>query len=200
MNEENYVEVIEEGRIVRVSEVYARLEGLTILRRNGDFKWNDSNYYKKQPNSVIGIDKKPEIKQRKGINLEPFRKPLRYAENDIASSLIDNFHWKLLEKRRQRELTRKQLAESLNEQENSIKSIENGIVPSENYILINKLERYFGITLRKDGNDFSNSMAEVMKKANERDDLKEKRSFVKEEGDDLPELKDLLEDSEEKPL
>jgi len=192
-SDDGFVEALEEGRIVRVPEIYARLEGLTILRKS---QLELGDYYKKQTNLNLP-EKKVELKHRKGINLEPYRKPLKYKENDIASSLVDNFHWVLLEKRRARDLTRKQLAKAINEKEDSIKSIENGVVQDNNYILINKLERYFKITLRKDGKDFSNSMAEVMRKANERDNLAEKRPFVKQEGSDLPELKDLLGDSED---
>lgn len=181
-----FVDAIEEGRIVRVSETYARIEGLTILRKSGNFEWGDSNYYKKQ--STLNLqEKKQELRHKRGvINLEPYRKPLKYAENDIASSLVDNFHWVLLQKRKQRALTRKQLAEAISENEEAIKSIENGIVPANNYILVNKLERYFGITLRKDGSDFSKTMNEVMNKANA-DSISEGHN--KEE--DLPKFEDI---------
>jgi len=192
-SDEEFVEALEEGRIVRVPEIYARLEGLTILRKSQALELGD--YYKKQTKLNLP-EKKTELKPRKGINLEPYRKPLKYKENDIASSLVDNFHWVLLEKRRARDLTRKQLAQAINEKEDSIKSIENGVVQDNNYILINKLERYFKITLRKDEKDFSNSMAEVMRKANERESATGKKSFIKQDDDDLPELKDLLGDSE----
>lgn len=181
-----FVDAIEEGRIVRVSETYARIEGLTILRKSGDFEWGDSNYYKKQATLNLQ-EKKPELKHKRGvINLEPYRKPLKYAENDIASSLIDNFHWVLIQKRKQRALTRKQLGEAISEKEEAIKSIENGIVPANNYILVNKLERYFGVTLRKDGSDFSKTMNEVMNKANAEEISKEP-----DKGNNLPKLENI---------
>ena len=48
-----------------------------------------------------------------------------------------------------RGMTRKQFAEAIRASENDVKMIENGVLPSPDFVLINKIEQLFGITLRK---------------------------------------------------
>jgi len=83
---------------------------------------------------------------------DDFRKPLRYKENDLGKDMVDNFHWVLLEKRRGKGLSRKQVASALGENENSVKLMENGVIPFGNYVLVSKLEKFYGVNLRKYGN------------------------------------------------
>ncbi|MCU0642433.1 MAG: hypothetical protein MUF61_02545 [archaeon] len=135
---EAFVEAIESGKIVRVSEEYAKREGLLILRK------------------PMAIDPKQAAQKtenkfdRKGfIGFEDLRKPLRAGENDLSKELIDNFHWALMQKRKVKGLTRKQVAEAIGESELNMKIIENGVLPENNFVMVNKLESYFGIVLRK---------------------------------------------------
>jgi ribosome-binding protein aMBF1 (putative translation factor) len=128
------VEAIEGGRIVRVSEDYAKREGLLILRK------------------PMAIDPKQAALKtenkfdKKGfIGFEDLRKPLRVGEND----LVDNFQWILVQQRKTKRLMRKQVADAIGETELNLKIIENGVLPENNFILVNKLENYFNIVLRK---------------------------------------------------
>lgn len=134
-----YVDAIEDGKIVRVSEEYAKKEGLFILQKLDEKKEiSSSNYQRKEQKNEVFI----------GMN--SLRRPLRRNENDLTSSLVDNFHWIILEKRRSKNMTRKQLAIALSVNENDLKMVENGILPSRDYVLIRKIEEFFGINLRKD--------------------------------------------------
>ena len=81
--------------------------------------------------------------------MEDLRKPLNSKNNEILRELVENFHWTLIQKRKGTQMTRKKLAEALGESEVNIKMIENGVLPANNFILINKLERFYGIILRK---------------------------------------------------
>ena len=72
-------------------------------------------------------------------------------KNEIVGSLVDNFHWVLISRRKQLNITRKQLAQSISVPEEDIKALENGILPHSDYVLISKLENYFKINLRKTG-------------------------------------------------
>lgn len=146
------VEAIDEGRIVRVPEEYAMREGLMILRRP-----------KPPASSGPMVEERPE-KRQSGI--DALRKPLRYQRNEVVASLVDHFSWVVAQKRREKNITRKQLAAAVQCSEHAIKMIENGILPVENYILINRLESYFGITLRKDGAHYQGSMKELALKTN----------------------------------
>ncbi len=133
------VDAIEEGKIVQVSESYARREGLLILR-------------KPQVRDVQQTKAVQEIKsQRKELSpFETFRRPLRSKQNNVVGTLVGNFHWVLAMQRKERHLTRKQVAQALGVSEFEIKSLENGVLPADDYILINKVEKYYGINLRKD--------------------------------------------------
>lgn len=137
---EKLVDAIEDGKIIKVSEDYAKREGLLVLRR--------------PPIEVVqtrldpkNARKKAEERQVLGIN--DLRKPLKPKNEQIANELLENFHWEISKKRRQRNLTRKQVADAIGESDNNLKLIESGIVPMNNFILVNKLESYFGINLRK---------------------------------------------------
>lgn len=146
--ESEMVDAIEEGRVVRVSADYAKKEGLLVLRKV-DKKAVTSP-------TVVNEQTRQGYKERRSLmNFEPFRKPLRTDKNDIISSLADNFHWILIRKRKERNLSRKQLAESLSVKEEDIKMIENGVLPSRDYILISQLENYFQVNLRKDSQNLS---------------------------------------------
>ena len=64
------------------------------------------------------------------------------------SDLGDNFHWIIMRARRLKKLTQEQLAKQISEPEAAIRMAEKGAVP-EGYSLIIKLERFFGVKLRK---------------------------------------------------
>ncbi len=134
------VEAIEEGRIVKVTEDYARREGLLILRRSSG-----------APAALTPMEKKEEEgRKNKGfIGMEDLRKPLKSKESELQKELVENFHWMLVEKRKAKGLTRKKLGESIGESELNIKMIENGVLPMSNFVLVNKLESFYGISLRK---------------------------------------------------
>ncbi len=151
-NSVKIVEAIDEGRIVRVSEDYARREVLLILRKPVQMSLGEKHAQMKA---------KQEAEEKLAYGLDRFRKQLRYKQNDIIGSLVDHFHWEISAHRKMKGLTRKQVANSLGCNENSLKLLENGILPSNDYILINKLEKFFGINLRKDGQSYHVSMREL---------------------------------------
>ena len=146
------VDAIDEGRIVRVTEEYAIREGLLILRRPMIVPANQKPEFKRL---------EAERKEKEAFSLDRFRKPLR-DKNNVVASLINHFHWQIREKRKQRNMTRKQVAVALNVREIDIKMIENGILPSDDYVLISKIQSYFGINLRKDGQDFVTPMRDIV--------------------------------------
>lgn len=134
------VDAIEEGRIVKVTEDYARREGLLILRKS----------FSVVSEPTVVQKKEEEARRNRGfIGMDDLRKPLKSKENELQKELVENFHWMLVEKRKVRGLTRKKLADSIGESETNVKMIENGVLPVNNFILVNKLESFYGISLRK---------------------------------------------------
>ncbi|MDO8622734.1 MAG: hypothetical protein Q7R52_00650 [archaeon] len=63
--------------------------------------------------------------------------------------LVDNYHWVLMRERRSRKLSAKQVAETIGEQEMTIKMAEEGILPLDYYNLIAKFEGLYRVKLRQ---------------------------------------------------
>lgn len=182
-----FVEAIEEGKIVKVTEEYAKREGLLVIR-----KQNDTTTYDYTPEKKETFTRKNEDKRlRKDFTLNKMRKPLNYYKNNIINDLVDNFHWEIIKARKIKNVTRKQVAQALNENEETIKMIENGILPDDNYILVNKIQSYFGINLRKDGKNFSAPL--VLRKP----ERETKMIYTPKEKTEEPDIKDIsLEEKE----
>jgi len=147
--EKRMVDAIEDGRIVNVSEDYAIREGLLILKRHGA-EAADKEHLQKQ----MKLTPRLRGERKAYFDIDKYRRPW-HDKNDILASLIENFHWNIAARRKEFNLTRRQLAESINASEEDIKIIENGILPHNDYVLINKLESYLKINLRKDKTDMA---------------------------------------------
>lgn len=152
---EKYVEVIEDGKIVSVPESYALAENLPILKKAPSLEI-------KERVAEISERKKREVdmENRKKM-LDNFSRPLDWKSNNIINDLVENFHWLIIKERKARRLTRKQLALMINETEDVIKTIEYGRLPSNDFIIINKLQNALGIRLRKDEKEFNQSFHEL---------------------------------------
>ncbi len=145
------VDVIKEGQIVTIPESQARYEELFVLRVH-------------EKRDLVESLPSVESRRRSGRTtapLMPTRAPPKwhsyqseYTKNNVVKELKDNFHWEIGKARKARALTRLQLANALNVPENVIKMVENGELPSDDFVLVNKLQTYFGINLRRDGKTF----------------------------------------------
>lgn len=153
---DDLVDAIEDGKIVRVTESYARQEGLMILRKQSRFE-PDKLKQQGMINQYIAKEDPIRRKGREPLNLDKLRRPLDYKKNNIIAELKDNFHWDISRARKARIMSRKQLADALQTSEEAVKMIENGILPANDFVLISKLEKYFGLNLRRSGADFSKS-------------------------------------------
>ncbi len=155
MYEDNTVEAIEEGKIVKVPESYARREGLPILRRS-----LSQTYQQKIP-SYLEKKERPKTESRIDF-MSKLKKSPTWKEKQVLSELINNWQWHIRTERRKKGITRKQLAELVNETESNIKMLEFGCLPSEDFVLINKVQKVLGINLRKDQKDFNQSLQDMM--------------------------------------
>lgn len=63
--------------------------------------------------------------------------------------LIENFHWVIMRERRAKHISREQFARDIGESETLIKMIEQGVLPENDNLIINKIEGYLSINLRK---------------------------------------------------
>jgi len=153
-----FVEAIEEGKIVKVEESYAREEGLPVLRKCEE-ELEDSEIKRKQREEYSGSL----------YGVSDLSRPLNKDKNQVVMELVDNFHWEISKERRKRNLSRKKFGEVIGESESVVKMVENGILPSEDFFLINKIQDKLGINLRKDGKDFQQSARGMLDKDKERE-------------------------------
>jgi ribosome-binding protein aMBF1 (putative translation factor) len=158
MEEDMLVEAIEEGRIVKVPEFYAKSEGLPIIRKPSMVELQ-----KKASNLVPGLQEKISQENKKPFS-ELLQNPKSWKKQQVTSELLDNFHWNIRIERKRRGISRKQFSKILNVSEENIKMIEAGFLPSNDFILINKIQQELGINVRKDKKDYTQSIGDMMKK------------------------------------
>ncbi len=174
----NIVDALFEGKIVRVPEEYAKREGLLILRKQNPLKRAE------QPSQVVVARRKKEYDERR-FSLDDLRKPLNWQKDQVIKDLIDDFHWAIVKARRSKNITRKQLAQAIGASENDIKLMENGLLPTNDYVLVNKLQSYLGINLRMDGQDFITPARKAVEKASQKENEKIEISKKEDESEEL---------------
>lgn len=148
---ERIVEAIREGEIVRMPEFQALSEDLFILRPAETIEAKANAIIAKQlpPISERVLDLTKSGKNPSLID-KWRREKIDYRKNNVLRDLIPNFNWEISKVRRARNLTRKQLANAIGFSEEDIKIAENGGLPQDNFFLINKLESFLKISLRRD--------------------------------------------------
>ncbi len=98
-------------------------------------------------------EKKQELKKQETALQEIVNKNLPGFIRATAvptDQFIDNFHWIIMRARRLKKLTQKELAQEIEEQEVAVKMAEQGIISKQTPHLIEKIENYLGIHLKKD--------------------------------------------------
>ena len=144
------VDALQDGKIIRATLDYAVKEGLIILR-----KYEPMNPNVTTPEVQGGHVSKNE---RKGLlKFEEFRRPLKGDKNNVASELMPNFHWVVIKRRKEKGVSRLQMARELNTSEYDLKMLEAGVFTNDDFVLISKVEKYLGISLRRDGKDYNKS-------------------------------------------
>jgi ribosome-binding protein aMBF1 (putative translation factor) len=180
--QKDLVEAIEEGRIVKVPEDYARREGLLILK-----KAPIATQRNQLPPSYL--EKKERERPSRTLPLTEYIKAKPdWREKQVISELVDNFHWQIRYNRRVRGLTRKQLARMINVPEEQIQILESGRLPSNDFILLNKIQKFFNINLRKDGKEFDLSASELMHKASLDQDSSQQKTKSKPRMEDYKDM------------
>lgn len=172
----NFVKVIDKEEIITLCEECANKENLPVLSKPTDNQLEeaekpDSVY--KRLSRMAGLKDREENKTSKlsgegltgakvrGITLDTLRARMneKYGLKDEPfkgvskapqdSNLIDNFHWEIQRGRRLKKLPLKTVAVDINESEANLRMIEAGQLPENYQTLINKLEAYLSIRLRK---------------------------------------------------
>ena len=144
------LDAISSKGIVKICEACFKEEDMPILRRPTTFQLKEAEkkpiIYRRPPPEEVEkaettlkdvIDKKYEI----AVSREEKPRP----------DLVDNFHWIIMRTRRLKKLTQEQLAKEISESVAAIKMVEQGILPEDDYRLVNKIGSFLGINLIKGG-------------------------------------------------
>src|SRR3989337_2136486 len=156
-----FFDVIKREGIMKVCENCYKKEDSPVFRKPTEFQLKE-------------IERKPGIYERlsrmAGINPQERRteRPLlinqdtnlrklvdkNYVERvkketTPRADLIENFHWIIMRARRSRKMTQKQFAEAIEEPEAAIKMAEEGKLPDDGDILLNKIQNCLRILLYK---------------------------------------------------
>jgi len=116
------------------------------------------------------LERKEEEKRLQDLTLKDivnrnYEKKINKVSTAPRVNLIDNFHWIIMRARRSRQLSHAQLAKEISESEMAIKMAEQGKMPEDDKILVNKLERYLGIRIKKFDDNKQNSNFNFQDKA-----------------------------------
>ncbi len=127
---------------------------MVVLRRPTTFQLKES-------------EKKTSVYNGKYNEFNPVKKELKKTEESLKSlvdrtyenrvsvdrkprlDLVENFHWIIMRARRMKKLTQAQLAKEISESESAIKMAERGVLPEDDYRLVNKIESLLGIKIVK---------------------------------------------------
>jgi len=159
------LDVISSKGIIKICEACFKEEDMPILRRPTTFQLKESE---KKPPGIS--DMLLSVRKQKKESLEEFGKKYEKTKTETTlkeivdkkyemmvseekkprPELVDNFHWIVMRARRLKKLTQEQLAKEISESIVAIKMVEQGILPEDDYRLVNKIEGFLGINLVKD--------------------------------------------------
>lgn len=150
-SEKKLVDAISEQGIVKICEDCLAIEDLPVIKKVEE----QPEKQKSVRERLIGMNKKF------SYGKEPTLRDLideKYKKNpQIYSDLIDNFHWEIQRARRKKKITREQFAKGIGESESTVRMIEQGILPEENYKIISRIEEFLLVNLRKTNSGFSST-------------------------------------------
>ena len=122
-----------------------------MIKRPTTFQLKDAekkkSYLKPQPKILLKVPNKEDMTLKDIVDSHLEIK----HEGDVRPrpDLVDNFHWNIMRVRRARHISREQFARDLGEAEALIKMVERGILPEDDNRIINKIETYLNIKLKK---------------------------------------------------
>src|SRR3989344_2188647 len=157
-------DVISSEGVVKICEKCLEEEDLPVIRRPTTFQLKEAERKptvyerlskaagikpeeRRIPKKEEELIKKQEITLREIIDRN--YKAKYHEKPKPRSDLVDNFHWIIMMARREKKITAKQLAEAISESEAAIKMAEQGILPEDEYKIVNKLEAYLRIKILK---------------------------------------------------
>ena len=159
--EEKLSDAISSKGIVKVCKRCAVLEKIPIIKKPTENQITESKRYRTVQERLASMTKP------KALNREVTLRDLIDKKSKLENphpDLIENFHWTIQRIKRARRITREQFAKAIGESEATIRMVEQGFLPENNYKVISKIESYLGVSLRKPGaSGFPNTETNIPK-------------------------------------
>jgi|GEM_PF-2648115 len=136
--------------VVKICDDCNATEKLPIIRKPSTEQIADSERQRSVRDMLSGVNKgrlvgrEPTLRELVDRNLKE-----RLAKQ--PSDLVDNFQWIIQRTRRNRKITREQFSRGIDESESTVRMLESGVLPNNDYRIITKAENFLGITLKKQG-------------------------------------------------
>ena len=137
--------------VVKICSDCNAAERLPIIKRPTTEQISDSQKQRSARDMLNGINKGKSMGGREISLRELVDRNLKERLAKQPSDLIDNFQWTIQRVRRNRKITREQFAKGIDENEATVRMIEQGVLPNNDYKIITKIENYLGISLKKQG-------------------------------------------------
>ncbi len=137
--------------IVKICSECNAIEKLPIIKKPTDNQIADSQRQKSVRDMLTGMNRGKLLAGREVSLRELVDRNLKAKQIQSHPDLIENFHWTIQRIRRNRKITREQFSKGIGESEATVRMIEQGVLPENNYKIISKIESYLGVTLRKAG-------------------------------------------------
>ncbi len=142
-------DVISNRGIVKICDECASSENLPTVKRITKEQLEESQKQRSIRDRLTNMNNRNSILKKEVTLRDIIDKNLK--KNQPPSDLIENFHWTIQRIKRARKITREEFAKAIGENEATIRMIENGFIPNNDYKLINKIESYLKVSLRKSG-------------------------------------------------
>lgn len=156
INKVRLFDAISDEGLIKICEKCSREEHIPIIRRPTTFQLKEAErkqtFYEKASSSLNKpFERETPVKKEQEVTLREIvdrnyeqRMPKKVGPRP---EMINNFHWVVMRARRMKKLTQAQLAKQIAESEAAIKMAEQGILPEDDYRLVNKLENYLEIKI-----------------------------------------------------
>lgn len=147
--------------IAKICGECASNEHIPIINKPTEFQLKEAERRQSIYQRFSRSDKTTPVTGTRSVNLErpettlrdlvdrnlKFNPKRRELERKPRPDLVNNFHWAIMTARRRTKLSQKQVAEAIGVPESAVAMAEKGILPENDYGLVNKLENYLGIIL-----------------------------------------------------
>jgi ribosome-binding protein aMBF1 (putative translation factor) len=140
---------ISDHGIVSVCDYCAAVEKMPRIKKATDQQIQESQRQKSVRDRLTQMNKKFDGSE---VNLRSLVDK-KFKERGVQHhpELVENFHWAIQKVKRMRKITREEFAKGIGESDATVRMLEQGFVPNNDYRIISKVEAFLRVNLHKLG-------------------------------------------------